>query len=127
VKKTFLSFVFSLPDHQPLRLHHLVFLQIINNKIHLLLPYLTLALIRFSISSMSDWEDWWRGIMSPYLISLSPYLISPFGRKPLSQNPYSAIKLGLQQKLRSHTHSDSSEDFSMSSPFFYLITLFANC
>lgn len=25
----------------------------------------TLALIRFSISSMSDWEDWWRGIVSP--------------------------------------------------------------
>jgi hypothetical protein len=28
-------------------------------------PDWTLALIRFSISSMSDWEDWWRGIVSP--------------------------------------------------------------
>lgn len=25
----------------------------------------TLAWIRFSISSMSDWEDWWRGMVSP--------------------------------------------------------------
>lgn len=24
----------------------------------------TLAWIRFSISSMSDWEDWWRGMVS---------------------------------------------------------------
>lgn len=27
-------------------------------------PNWTLAVIRFSISSMSDWEDWWRGTVS---------------------------------------------------------------